>query len=272
MPQLNLSVTMSIRWKVNRFLFCCLLLLGLLAVAPPVVRAVTPPLPDNPPGHVVDLARVIPSRQQQELEGLLTALEQKTTAQMVILTIESLDGPDINSFSLQTAEKWKIGQKKKDNGLLFVVAIRDRKYRFEVGYGLESVLPDSLLGSLGRRVLVPYFRQGQYGRGISAATGEIVQILARHYGVTLAGAEHLVPVRKQRNQGLGGLVFFLVLLAFLLIIYSRSFNNRYGGRGGYGGGAVIYPGGGWGGGSSGGFGGFSGGGGGFGGGGVSGGW
>jgi len=261
------------RWTTNRFLFCCFLLfLGFAAVVPQVVRAVTPPLPDNPPGHVVDLAGVISTRQQQDLERLLTTLEQKTTAQMVILTIESLDGPDINSFSLQTAEKWKIGQKKKDNGLLFVVAVRDRKYRFEVGYGLESVLPDSLLGSLGRQVLVPYFRQGQYGSGISTATGKIVQILARHYRVTLAGAEHLTAVRKQRNQGLGGLVFFLVLLAFMLIIYSRSFNRRHGGRGGYGGGTIIYPGGGWGGGSSGGFGGFSGGGGGFGGGGASGGW
>ena len=263
---------MSTGWKANRFLFCCLLLLGLLAVAPPVVRAVTPPVPDNPPGHVVDLAGVIPSRQQQELEGLLTTLDQKTSAQMVILTIDSLDGRDINSFSLQTAEKWKIGQKEKDNGLLFVVAIRDRKYRFEVGYGLESVLPDSLLGSLGRRVLVPWFRQGKYGLGISAATGEIVRILARHYGVTLAGSEHLVPARKQRDQGLGGLVFFLFLLVLILIIYSRSFNNRYGGRRGHGGGTIIYPGGGWGGGSSGGFGGFSGGGGGFGGGGASGSW
>ncbi len=272
---------MSMQWITNRFFVgCFLLLLVLAAVVPQAVIAVTPPLPDNPPGHVVDLAEVIPTGQQQDLERLLTTLERKTTAQMVILTIESLDGPDINSFSLQTAEKWKIGQKGKDNGLLFVVAVRDRKYRFEVGYGLESVLPDSLLGTLGRQVLVPYFRQGQYGSGISAATGEIVRILARHYGVTLAGSEQVAGVRKQRNQGLGGLVFFLFLLLFLLVVYSRSFNRRHGGRGGYGGGTIIYPGGGWGSGSSGGFGGFSGGfgggfsggGGGFGGGGASGGW
>ncbi|RUM39364.1 MAG: hypothetical protein DSY57_01320 [Desulfobulbus sp.] len=265
---------MSMRWPTNRiFNGFFLLLLVLAAVVPQTVIAVTPPLPENPSGHVVDLAEVIPTGQQQDIERLLTTLEQKTTAQMVILTIESLDGPDIDSFSLQTAEKWKIGQKKKDNGLLFVVAVRDRKYRFEVGYGLESVLPDSLLGTLGRQVLVPYFRQGQYGSGISAVTGEIVRIIARHYGVTLAGTEHLTGVRKQRNQGLSGLVFFLFLLVFLLVIYSRSFNERHGGgRGGYGGGTIIYPGGGWGGGSPGGFGGFSGGGGGFGGGGASGGW
>ncbi len=261
------------RWTTHRVLFLFLLLLLVVAaVVPPMVIAVTPPLPDNPPGHVVDLAGVIPVRQKENLERLLANLEQKTTAQMVILTIESLDGPDINSFSLQTAEKWKIGQKKKDNGLLFVVAVHDRKYRFEVGYGLESVLPDSLLGSLGRKVLVPYFRQGQYGSGISAATGEIVQILSQHYGVTLAGSQQVVAVRKQRHQGLGGFVSFLFLLFFVLVIYSRSFNRRHGGRGGYGSGTIIYPGGGWGGGSSGGFGGFSGGGGGFGGGGASGGW
>ncbi len=262
---------MLTQWRSNRLLACFIFILAtvMMTVA---AMAVTPPLPDKPPGYVVDLAGVITTEQEQRLESLLRDLEQQTTAQMVILTVESLDGRDINSFSLQTAEKWRIGQKEKDNGLLFVVAIGDRKYRFEVGYGLEAVLPDSLLGSLGRQVLVPYFKQGRYGSGISAATGQILRILANHYGVTLAGANNLPTARKQKNSGIGGLIFFLFLLAFMLIVYSRSFNRRYGGKGGYGSGAVFYPGGGWGGGSSGGFGGFSGGGGGFGGGGASGGW
>lgn len=261
---------MLIEWRSNRLLLCFIFILATVMM-PLAGLAVTPPLPDKPPGYVVDLAGVITAEQEQRLEILLRDLEQQTTAQMVILTVASLDGRDINSFSLQTAEKWRIGQKKKDNGLLFVVAIGDRKYRFEVGYGLEAVLPDSLLGSLGRQVLVPYFKQGRYGSGISAATGEILRILANHYEVSLAGVNNLPTARKQKNNGAGGLVFFLFLLAFMLIVYSRSFNRRYGGKGRHGRGAVFYPGG-WGGRSSGGFGGFSGGGGGFGGGGASGGW
>ncbi len=263
---------MLIPWLTKRFLIPVVLLLSFVRTPVPAF-AVTPPLPDNPPGYVVDLAQVIPVAQRRDLEASLRDLEKKTTAQMVILTIDTLDGQDINSFSLQTAEKWRIGQKNKDNGLLFTVVIRDRKYRFEVGYGLESVLPDSLLGSLGRQVLVPYFRQGKYGEGIAAATGQVLRIIGNHYGVTLTGANNLPPPRKRRNNGLGGLFFFLLILIFMVILYSRSFNRRFGGRrGGYPGGPIIYPGGGWGGGSSGGFGGFSGGGGSFGGGGASGGW
>ncbi len=254
--------------------------LGLLLVLllPLSAAASTPPVPAHPPGYVVDLADMLSPAKEKQLDDLLRGLEKQTTAQMVILTVDSLDDEDINSFSLQVAEQWKLGQKGKDNGLLFVVALKDRKYRFEVGYGLESVLPDSLLGSLGRQVLVPYFKQGRYGQGIAAATGEILRILGKHYGVTISGIGKLPVSSRSRNKSrLSSLIFFLFLLFFLLLLYSRYFNKRFRDKGRhgpsrYGMGPIIFPGGGWGGGSSGGFGGFSGGGGGFGGGGASGSW
>jgi uncharacterized protein len=222
---------------------------------------------------VVDLAGVLPPDQESGLEKLLVDLEHKTTAQMVVLTILSLDGEPLNEFSLQTAQNWGIGRKGKDNGLLFLISLHDRKYRFEVGYGLESVLPDSLLGTLGRRVLVPLFRQGRYGDGITATSAEIIRILGTHYGVDIKGTESLLPLRRQQTDQGSALAFFLFLLFVILIIYSSYFNRKTGGRRGYRpGGPYILPGGGWGGGGSGGFGGFSGGGGSFGGGGASGGW
>ena len=242
-----------------------ILLLVLVAVC---CRAATPPVPDRAPGYVVDLANIIDSDTERRLEQMLRNLETATTAQMVILTLRSLDGQDIESFSLQTAEKWRIGQKGKDNGLLFTVAVADRKYRFETGYGLEDVLPDSLLGSLGRRALVPLFRRGKYGEGIAAATGEILRILEKKYRVNLAGVDTL-PRPPAPNKGGDGAIFFFFVLLMMVIIISRRTNRRMGGRG-----PMIFPvgfgGGDWG--SSGGFGGFSGGGGGFGGGGASGGW
>ena len=267
---------MLIRWLIRRiFPVACLLA---LLLGPLSAGAVTPPLPARPPAHVVDLANVLSPEQEAKLEGLLVDLENKTTAQMVVLTILSLDGEPLNEVSLNTAEQWGIGQKGKDNGLLFLVAMQDRKYRFEVGYGLESVLPDSLLGTLGRRVLVPLFRQGRYAEGILATSGEIIRILGKYYGVEIKGTDALQPLgRHQASRG-SGLAFFLFLLFVMLIIYSSYFNRRTGGRRSYrsGGGPYIFPGGGWGGGfgggSSGGFGGFSGGGGSFGGGGASGGW
>jgi len=260
------------RIKRSFYLFFLLLVFPLSAVAS------IPPVPAQPPGYVVDLAEVLPPTEENQLEALLRGLEQKTTAQLVILTVDSLAGTDINSFSLQVAEQWKIGQKGKDNGLLFVVALQDRKYRFEVGYGLESPLPDSLLGSLGRQVLVPYFKQGRYGLGIAAATGDIIRILGKYYGVTIAGVDELpVSSPSRENSGRSSLFFFLFLLFFLLLLYSRYFNKKFGNSGRYGQGRpgmgpIIFPGGGWGGGFSSGGGGFGGGGGGFGGGGASGGW
>jgi uncharacterized protein len=261
---------MLIRWLIR---FSPVFILWCLLSGPVPAVAVTPPLPARPPGHVVDLAGVLPPEQEGGLEKLLVDLEHKTTAQMVVLTILSLDGEPLNEFSLQTAQNWGIGQKGKDNGLLFLISLHDRKYRFEVGYGLEPVLPDSLLGTLGRRVLVPLFRQGRYGDGITAASAEIIRILGKHYGVDIKGTESLRPLRRQQTVQGSALAFFLFLLFVVLIIYSSYFNRKTGGRRGYGpGGPYIFPGGGWGGGGSGGFGGFSGGGGSFGGGGASGGW
>ena len=100
------------------------------------------------------------------LNTMLKDLEAKTTAQVVVLTLNSLEGEPIESFSHQTAVKWGIGQKGKDNGVLLTVAVKDRKYRLEVGYGLESILPDSLVGSIGREYLAPNFRKGDFAAGI----------------------------------------------------------------------------------------------------------
>jgi len=265
---------MSIRYPVKFFNALFLLLFLLL----PMSAAAGPQIPAQAPGYVVDLAGVLDSGRKEQLSNLLKELDRKTTAQMVILTVKSLEGQDINSFSLQTAEQWKVGRKGKDNGLLFVVAMQDRKYRFEVGYGLESILPDSLVGSIGRKILVPYFKQGKYADGITAATGAVVKVIGDSHGVTISGMDKLPAARRpQSNNVSSGFLFFFFVLIGIVIVYSRSVNKKMRGKGGnrFGGpgvGPVIFPGGGWGGGSSGGFGGFSGGGGGFGGGGASGGW
>ncbi len=196
---------------------------------------------------------------------------------MVILTITSLDSVDMESFSLQTAERWQLGQKDKDNGLLLTVSLEDKKYRFETGYGLESILPDSLLGSIGRKSMVPFFKQGNYGTGIGAATGEILAILAENNQIIINNSDQL-PQSLQSNDAspaMTGLILFLMVVVFIIIVMARRMNRKSRSSG-----AVILPGS-WGsndsigGGSfgSGGFGGgFSGGGGGFGGGGASGGW
>ncbi len=239
--------------------------------------ASTPEPPAVPRDYVVDLAGVISPDVRDRLNALLLELEQKTTAQVVVLTVQSLDGQDIDSFSIDLAhKKWKLGQKGKDNGVLLVVAVQDRKYRFEIGYGLESVLPDSLVGTVGREYLVPYFRKGDYSTGIYAGTLAVIRTIAASAGVEISS----MPVEGPPQGAYSGRplsLFQIVIFGFLgvvalilFITHPRQcflillFSQMGGGRGGWSGGGGGF------GGSGGSFGG--GGGGGFGGGGASGGW
>jgi len=236
-------------------------------------------IPDKPYNHVVDLAEIINDKVEADLNRYLLELEQKTTAQFVVLTINSLGGEPLEDFSINVAHnKWKLGQKGKDNGVLLLVSLQDRKYRFEIGYGLEGILPDSLVGSIGRQYLVPYFREGNYSQGIFTAALAVINIIATDAGVEITGMpRYRAPAgypgtRVDRGKpSLFGAIFTILLFIGLIYMFIRHprlllfllMMNMLGGgrRSGWGGG------GGFGGGSFGG-----GGGGGFGGGGASGGW
>jgi len=235
-------------------------------------------IPVLPPAPVVDLAGIIDDAVKTKLNRYMRELEQKTTAQVAILTIKSLEGQSLEDLSITIAhEKWKLGQKDKDNGVLMMVALKDRKYRIEVGYGLEGILPDSLVGSIGRQYLVPYFKKGDYSNGIYAAALVIANEIANNAGVKISGLPavkkaHPVKVKKRSSGPFGKIISLLIFLVifFIFIRNPRSFLilmllSSLGGRRGHWGGS----GGGFGGG---GFGSFGGGGGGFGGGGASGGW
>ncbi len=254
----------SLHKKLVSIVFFILFLLPV-----PFAVASTPEPPAVPRDYVVDLAGVMNANTKVQLNALLHELEQKTTAQVLVLTVQSLDGEEIRSFGLKTAEKWKLGQKGKDNGALLIVAVQDRKYTIEVGYGLEGTLPDSLVGTIGREYLVPYFRKGDYGSGISAATLAVIQTIAASEGVSISGIPQLHNYRENQDgelnlKGLFSIIVFLIPLFFFFVRCplesqrKRIGNTWMGGYGGFGGGGS---------GGFGGFGGFGGGGGGFGGGG-----
>jgi uncharacterized protein len=233
-----------------------------------------------PRHYVEDYANVINSSHERSLNGILQELEQNTSAQYIILTVETTAPLPIEQFSTELAEKWKLGQKGKDNGMLFVLAKNDRRWRFEVGYGLEDFVTDQYCGRVGRQVLVPYLKKGDYSQGIYQANLQIVHQIAGAAGITLTGMPKVapVPVRPRRR----GLPCCSVLPVFLIILLLLGGLGRRGGwwfflpfmLGGFGGHGGYGRSGSFGGGSfGGGFGGFGGGmGGGFGGGGASGGW
>src|SRR5208337_2575467 len=145
-----------------------------LAVSSLPSFASVPEIPAVPSQYVVDLAGIVDDATKARLNSSLRELEEKTTAQMVILTVPGLNGESLEDLSLRTAEKWKLGQKGKDNGVLLLISLQERKYRFEIGYGLERVLPDSLVGSIGRSYLVPNFRNGDYSKGVSDAAFAVI--------------------------------------------------------------------------------------------------
>jgi uncharacterized protein len=236
------------------------LLVALFVVAAPVAAA-GPPVPASPPNYVVDLAGVIDDGVEARTNTLLRELEQQTTAQLVVLTLPTLDGESLEAFSIDLAHnRWKLGQKGKDNGVLLTLAMQERKYRIEVGYGLEGVLPDSLVGSLGRQVLVPAFRAGDFGGGIAAMAGELATRVAEGSGVSLS-AEMPVAARRPVRSGKPGPlatglalllipVFLWLLIRHPQVLIMLLLSSRGGSRGSWGGG-----GGGFGGGGGGGFGG-----------------
>ena len=263
-------------WKCKSIIFLACGLF-IFTTSSPGFTAEIPARPANP---VVDLAGIIDDGVETKINRYLRELEGKTTAQMAILTVKSLDGQTIEEFSLAIAhDRWKLGQKGKDNGVLLVVALKARKYRIEVGYGLEGVLPDSLVGGIGRDYLVPYFKKGDYSTGIYTATLVIADKIASNAGVKISGmpaVQKTQPAKKRKRTGgpfgkIVSLVFFLIMLiifiknprSFLALLLLSSMGGR---RGHWGGSGSGFGGGGFGG------GGFGGGGGGFGGGGASGGW
>jgi uncharacterized protein len=227
-------------------------------------------------GRVNDYAALLPAATAQQLEARLAAFEAKTGHQYALLTVPSLQGLPIEEYGIKVAEAWRLGDQKRDDGLLLIIAQQDRKMRIEVGYGLEGEIPDAVASRVIREVLQPAFRRGDYPGGISAAFDVLIQA---------AGGDGQPVAQPQRGAGRSGtgispLLIFVIVLVFLAF---SSFGSRggpgrrrryfgpLGGFGGFGGGG--FGGGGFGGGGfGGGGGGFGGGGGGFGGGGASGDW
>ena len=166
-----------------------------------VPRALRAEITIRDPGtFVVDTAGIIDDNVQGRLEGWLRELEQKTTAQVKVLTVETTDGEDFFGFVQRHAESWKLGQKGKDNGALIGLAVKERRVRIHTGYGLEGVLPDSWAGSISRAVAGQYFRKGQYAEGLSRLTIAVANKVADAENVKLSGIpEYRYRVGRRRT-------------------------------------------------------------------------
>lgn len=136
-------------------------------------------------GYVNDFANLLPPTVERQLVALITEVERRTTAEMAIVTIESTDPLDIERYAVELYEKWGIGKKGEDNGVLVLIAVKDRKAKIEVGYGLEGALPDGLCGEILRTVMIPNFKAGRFSEGITGAAYRIAGIIGKEYNVEI---------------------------------------------------------------------------------------
>jgi uncharacterized protein len=220
-------------------------------------------------GRVVDQAQIIPRQTKDELEAKLADLEAKSGIQLVVATVNSLQGQEIEPYANELFRSWKLGEKARNNGVLLLVAPSERRVRIEVGYGLEGTLTDALSSVIISNAITPRFKAGDFGGGIVRGVDDIITVLTtdasewqKRPSLRLDRAEEAHPVNRVV------LVVFIVFIVLLMV--SRTFRSIVFA-------ALLTRGGGYGGGGfSGGFGGstggFSGGGGSSGGGGASGRW
>ena len=184
---------------------------------------------DVPPlrGRVNDLAQMLPSDRAQALEERLAAFERETGHQIAVLTIPSLQGDALESFSIRVAEAWKIGQKGFDNGAILLIVRDDRKLRIEVGYGLEGVLPDAIANRIISEVIVPRFRENDYAGGIEAGVNAILQVTK---GEPLPeGARKSTKGASRAPSLLTTLTITAILALFIGMMQRRLVGGAFGG-------------------------------------------
>jgi uncharacterized protein len=222
-------------------------------------------VPEKPEGRVSDFTATLSGKEKEILERKLADYERETTNQIAVLLIATLEGDSLEDYSIRLAEKWKVGQKGRNNGVILLVVKNDRKLRIEVGYGLEGALTDALSSSIINNEVTPRFKAGQIFQGIDAG---VSAIMAATRGEYKAPKKRGGPPRSSSWGSFWPILLFFGIFVFINFLTRRRHSHSAGSRGWTTGGGF------WGGGSSGGDagGGFSGGGGDFGGGGSSGEW
>jgi uncharacterized protein len=267
--------------------------LALFALAAPAAAQTFPPLT----GRVVDQAGLLRPEQVLDLTSKSEALEKQTGRQFVVATVKSLEGRTIEDYGYRLGRTWGIGQKGKDDGVILLVAPAEHKVRIETGYAARVFLTDALSSVIIRESILPRFKAGDFGGGITAGAEQIIKVMslspadAQRYAAEASKRE--AAARANAGSAILPAFFWIMIAIFVLLtMFRRAAGRRYrrqkGGvspwvvlwglnelsnsRRGLGGGGWGGGGSGWGGGGFGGGGGFSGGGGSFGGGGASGGW
>lgn len=188
------------------------LLLAFRAAAAPA------PLP-TPLGLVSDFANVIDAATEARMTARIAELKQKTGSEIAVVTLPTTEPDPVPERAVRLAEAWKPGDRAKDNGVLFLVAVEDRELFIATGYGIEGALPDGLVGEIRDRTIVPKFRAGDVSGGIEAGVDRMAAIIAREYHVELTGSPSPdAPAQPRFSRG-----DVIVLIIILLIVFGPYF-------------------------------------------------
>ncbi|MCX8103416.1 MAG: TPM domain-containing protein [Candidatus Bipolaricaulota bacterium] len=174
-------------------------------------------------GYVSDYAGILSPQMQKKLATLLQELEQKTTAQIAVLTVKTTQPLDDFQYAVKVFDSWKIGQKGKDNGALFFVATEDRRVRILTGYGLEGILPDGKVGAILDEFVLPEFRAGRFDAGVYKGVWAVALVIAKDAGVELTGEAPIDPDRLPRDDVAPiSLIIALIVIFFIASLIMRS--------------------------------------------------
>ena len=176
-------------------------------------------------GYVNDYANVLSYETKNRLALLMGELERKTTAQVAVVTIDTTSPLDIEGYAVKLFEKWGIGQKGKDNGILLLVAMRDRAMRIEVGYGLEGAIPDALADIIIRDYIVPSFKEGDFDTGVAKGAVGIAKLIEKEYNVELSNLGDIpldVPMPEKPSLLISILNFLFTLFIIVMFLSLRT--------------------------------------------------
>ncbi len=206
----------------------------------------------SPTGFVNDFAGVMKPETKQQLEGILADLKQKTGVEVTVVTVKDMGGLDVSTFAVDLMKTWGIGSKEKNEGALLLMALKERKVRIEVGYGLEPLLTDARSGMIRDQYILPYLKNNDFDTGLSQGALAIAALVSKEKGVEPGGAAPAPPPRETRRRD-GGMPFIqlIIFAAFILLLLGRrggcltglllgsmlggAGSNRHDGFGGFGG-------------------------------------
>jgi uncharacterized protein len=201
-------------------------------------------------GYVNDNVGILSSETKAKLTALSEEIENKTKSQLAILTIDTTSPLDIETYAVKLFEKWGIGQKGKNNGVLILVAVKDRLARIEVGYGLEGAIPDALAKNIIEKAMIPFFKTGDYDSGVLQSAIVVSKLIAKEYDVEISdsGNINIQPASKKVSIfdflfAIFAIIIFIVRIRLSLLYPRLGRKSGYwygggigGGSGGFGGG------------------------------------